>query len=685
MDKKEFDTLVKRIEELKELFPDKTAVVFGSEQLSYKQLYMKMKGISNILIKKGISPGDRIAFSAVSRPVMAALYLAIQNCNAVAVFLDKKSTPENIRKIYDESGSKLLLTHQEMGEFGEGCNIMTLKEIYEKADEEKEAENKTYHFPAKDDLAEILFTTGTTGIPKGVMLSYKAVYNILSNTIEGLSLCQDEVLLLPLPLNHSFALRVLRATLYRGATVILQEGFAFAREIANNIKKFNCTAMACVPVSYEIMRSQMKERFSEILGDLRLIEFGAGSLSVRQRKEITQLLPNVEIYNTWGSSETGGAIFCNVSEIVKNDAYSGTLGKPLEGKVQIRILDVEGNVIDSDEAHPGRMALKGDMQMSGYWNNEQATKETLKNGWLITGDVAYLKDGYVFMLGRADDIINVGGKKVSPVEIENIACQYEYVTECACIGVADDKGIYEQVPALAFVTKEGYSEEAFLKHLSQKMEHYKMPQKFMKISEFPRNRSYKIDRRALKELWDNNTDIELLNPVVETILRRRSIRKFDNRDIPKNILSMILKCGYYAPNGRNAQSWQFTVLTKEEDILRLKEAAKETARNNKVFFYGFKNPKAIILVSNAADNPDGCQDASCAAENIMLAAQSYGIGSVWLNPLMTLRNVEPVKSVLDEFGIPKGHNVWSAVALGYPAEDITTSNVQRKSDVVRFI
>lgn len=681
MEQKTLDTLVERISELKETNPDKTAVVYQQETLSYQQLYRKMVGISSILKKMGIQPGDRVAFSAVSRPVMVAVYLGIQMCNAVAVFLDKKATAENMRRIYDESGSKLLLTHKSMGEIGNGCSIMPLKEIYEKADEEKE--NQTYLPPKGEDLAELLFTTGTTGTPKGVMLSYKAVYNIFMNTIEGIGLQSDDRLLLPLPLNHSFALRVLRAVLYQGATVVLQEGFAFAKEIADNLAAFHCNAMACVPVSYEIMHSQMKDKFASILGNLRLIEFGAGSLSVRQRKEITSLLPNVTIYNTWGSSESGGAIFCNVSEAVKDDAYAGALGKPLAGKVQIKILDLEGNAIESDAAHPGRMALKGDMQMSGYWNNKEVTEETLKDGWLLTGDVAYLKDGYVFMLGRADDIINVGGKKVSPVEVENIAGQYEFVKECACIGVADEKGIYEQVPALVFVTKEGYSEEDFLRHLSEKMEHYKLPQRFMKISEFPRNRSYKIDRRALKELWENEAGTELMNPVVEAILKRRSIRKFTDKEIPQNVLDMILKCGYHAPNGRNMQSWQFTVLTREEDILRLKETAKETARKNKVFFYGFKNPKVIILVSNDTDNEDGCQDASCAVENIMLAAQSYGIGSVWLNPLMTLRNTEPVKSVLDEFGVPQGHTVWSAVALGYPAEE--GAKPQKKPDVVKYV
>ena len=161
------------------------------------------------------------------------------------------------------------------------------------------------------------------------------------------------VLLLPLPLNHSFALRVLRAVLYSGATLVLQNGFTFAKEVENNIEAYHCTGMACVPTSYEVMKSQMQDMLVPVLSKLSFMEFGAG-----------------------------------------------------------------------------------------YWNNPVTTAETLVDGWLVTGDMAYMdEDGNVYMLGRADDIINVGGEKVSPIEVENIACQYEFVKECACIGVADPEGV----------------------------------------------------------------------------------------------------------------------------------------------------------------------------------------------------------------------------------------------------
>lgn len=680
------EILVNRIMELAKTRPDKMAVAFKKETLTYRELAKKAYGIAEILKKSGITEGDKVCFSAVSKTEMPTAYLGIQLCGATAVFLDKNSTPENMAVICRESESKLLLTDRPMKEYADTCRILSLRQLYADADQVGTDGVRDYVKIQRDEnaLAELLFTTGTTGKPKGVMLTYKAVYHILSNTIQGIGIREDEVLLLPLPLNHSFALRVLRAALYQGAAVILQNGFTFAKEVENNINAYDCTALACVPASYEIMRSQMQDAFVPVCGRLRYIEFGAGSLSVRQRAEITALLPDTLIYNTWGSSESGGAIFCNVSEAVKNPVRIASLGRPLAGKVCVKYLDAEGNQVKTDAAHPGRMALKGNMQMSGYFNRPELTAKTLVDGWLITGDMAWEdEDGNIYMMGRADDLINVGGEKVSPVEVENIAGQYEGIRECACIGVEDMEGVMGQIPVLFVVARNGYSEEELLKFIAARAERYKLPQKIMLVESLPRNAMQKLDRKALGKIWENRGNTELMNPVVQALLTRRSIRRFTEQKIPDAVLEMILRTGYYAPSGHNMQSWRFTVLTKQSDIQNLKEQTKETAEREKVHFYGFENPQVLILISNDKRNPNGCQDASCAAENIMLAAHSYGIGSVWLNPLRTLRDLEPVKSVLNDFGIPENHIIWAAVALGYPYHEGTL--LKKKKDVIKYI
>lgn len=670
------DYLVSRIEALAGSQPDKTALIFRKEKLTYRELYEKMTGIAAFLEEEKIGKGSRVCFSAVSRPEAAAVYLGIQLYGAIAVPADKNASAENLASLYELSESELLLSAKPVKE---DIRVCSLKEVYQKA----EKQEYTFIKPDGEEIAEILFTSGTTGKPKGVMLSYRAVYHILSNTIEGTGIREDEIVLLPLPLHHSFALRVLRAVLYKGGTVVLQNGFTFAKEAENNITEHHCTAMACVPASYEVMKNQMQNVFAPVMRKLRYIEFGAGSLSVRQRREITEMLPDTLIFNTWGSSESGGAVFCNVSEVVHDEKTIGALGRPLPGKVRMQVLDEDGNVMNSDKLHPGRMVLQGDMQMSGYWKDPENTADALRNGWLWTSDQVYLEKGYVYMLGRADDIINVGGEKVSPLEIENTAGQYEYIRDCACIGAADPEGITGQIPVLFVVTKAGYKEEELQKYLAAKMDRYKLPKQYIALEQIPRNRMQKIDRRELRSIYENKDQISLINPVMQAILSRHSVRRFTAEDIPENILQMILKAGYHAPTDHNMQSWRFTVLVKKEDIELLKEKTAAAAAADNVYFYGFENPKAVVLVSNDERNASGCQDASCAAENMMIAAASYGVGSVWLNPLRTLRHAEPVSSFLDDCGIPENHIVWAMIALGYPASDV--GSPQRRSDVVHII
>lgn len=678
-----FDTLIHRIFELADSQPDHTAVAFKKDSLTYRALADKIRAAGGMLSRMGVTRGDRVLFTALSKPEMVVAYLGIQYIGAVAVFIDKNSTPENAAAIYQDAQAVLFLTDKPMKEHGEGLNLSSLKQLY--AADLAAAECPEYTMPDEDAMAELLFTTGTTGKPKGVILSYRAVFNILKNTIEGIGITPQERLLLPLPLNHSFALRVLRALLYAGATVILQNGFAFAREVELNQEAFGCTAIAAVPASMELLSGQMQGEFPRIMGKFRYIEVGAGSLTIAQRKRLAAQLPHTTIINTWGSSETGGALFVNVSEAVSHEKRVGAVGKPLPG-VMLRVLDADGKPMEkSDADHPGRMALKGDMIMSGYWHRDALTAETLKNGWLITSDLVYTDaDGYVYMLGRADDIINVGGEKVSPIEVENAAGEYELLRECACIGADDPNGVLGQVPVLFVVTDSpDFTEAGIQTFLAARLERCKLPQQYITLPELPRNRMGKIDRKALRGLLLQRGEKDLMNPVVRAILTRHSIRKFLEKPVPREILDMLLTAACHAPSGHNMQTWRFTVLYDREKISQLKETITKVAKEKKVGFYGFEQPPCLILISNDTRNPDGCQDASCAAQNIFLAAHSYGLGSVWLNALMNLCDEPEIRALLTSYGIPANHRVWCMAAVGYPAAPGVA--LAKKKDVVFYV
>jgi len=672
------ETLVEKVLSYGGTQPDKKAVCFKDTAVTYGELTKRVVGMASLLRSMGIEKGQRVMLNAVSKPEYIAGFLAIQYIGAVTVAVDKYAKLENIYGIWEAAQAECFLADGK--KLPEGIRNVSLKKLYEGSVPGQGAVD--YVKPEEGQLCELLFTTGTTGKPKGAMLSYRCIYANMLNTCNGVRMRESDIVLNPLPLNHSFGMRVLRSTLYLGATVVLQNGFTFAKEIETNIKQHHCTAMACVPASMEVIYRQMQEQFAPIIGQLRYIEFGAGSVNVDMKKKLLALLPDTRLYNTWGSTETGGAVFL---DITNHPDKLASIGRPLEG-IEVKAVDPDGNeVAAKDMETAGRMILHGRMRMEGYWNEPELTAETIQGDWLYTNDLIYIDDdGFIFMLGRADDIINVGGEKVSPIEVENIAQEYGGVRECACIGVHDPEGIVGQVPVLYVAAENGMvDEDALLKYLARRMEKYKLPQEFIQVDKLPRNQMKKLDRKALHRMYEERSRIDLMNPVICSLLARRSVRSFTEETIDGKILDMILKTGYYAPSGHNMQTWRFTVLKSQDKIKQLKEVTRVTAEEKKVHFYGFENPQVLILVSNDRRNQDGIQDSSCAAENMMLAAQSYGIGSVWLNPLMTLCDEPKIRELLNSYQIPVQHVVWAAVALGYPKAP--GKLLAKKENVVRII
>lgn len=667
-------TLVQAVLDRGEITPDRPAVLFKDEQLTYGGLSHKVKALAKELKEKyGVRRHDFVAVTAVSHPEYIAVLLAVQYLGAVVLPLDKAAKPTAVLDICAAAETKLLLTDFKI----EGA--VSLKGLYTLAEDKVAAPR--YELPKPEDLAEILFTTGTTGKPKGAMLTYENLQASMDNTWNGIGMLDSDRVLIPLPLNHSFGMRVLRAALWGGAAVVLQNGFAFAKEIENNITVHSCTALVSVPTSMDLTLRQMGERFPKILGKLRYIEVSAGALPIDMRKRLLGLLPHTQIHNTWGSTETGGALFLNLSE---HPDKLASAGKPLEG-IDLKVVDKEGNTVEArDIDSAGRMALRGRMQMVGYYNMPDATAQSLIDGWLLTNDMVYIdRDGYVYMLGRADDIINVGGEKVSPVEVEQAAQEFSGVRMCACIGVDDPDGVTGKAPVLYVVPESGFQEAELARYLAGRLERYKLPKRYILVHTLPQNRMQKLDRSALKRMWEETADTPLTNDVIRCLMERRSVRDFTDQPVPRALLEVILQTGIHAPSGHNMQTWQFTVLLQREKIQRLKQVIAPVAERRKVHFYGFNDPPVIILVSNDRRNHDSIQDSSCAAENMMLAAHSLGLGSVWINALSSICDEPEIRELLDSYGIPARHTVIATLALGWPQEPGRL--LAKKQNVVRWV
>ena len=661
--------------------PDKLCVASGKTSLTYGEVARRVRTAARTLSAQwGVGRGDRVMISGVPLPDYVIALLAVQYLGAVTVPVDRLARKDTLSALIDYLKPAVFLT-----EAGDAFPETRKVSLFGLTRSEQAGEIVLPpQCVEREDVAEMLFTTGTTGSPKAVMLAYRSVRAITRNTIAGIGLRADDVVLVPLPLNHSVGMRVLRSALTAGAGIVLQDGFAFAQELEENIVRHRCTGLVCVPASVEIVRRQMRDRFPLTLGRLRYIEFGAGFLSVAMKRKLLAELPHTTLYNTWGSSETGGAIFLDVTG---NPDRLESLGRPVEG-VEFATLREDGSFGPArDFASAGRMALRGDMRMLGYYKLPEETADALRGDWLVTNDLAYADDdGFVHMLGRADDIINVGGEKVAPVDVENIVGEFDGIRECACIGVEDR--MMGQVPVLYYVTDvPGFDQAELERFVARRAERYQLPGHYVRIDALPRNRMGKLDRRAIVKLWEESLRFAGAKrgmDAIEALLTRKSVRDFTDEPVSKEQLETIVRCGIQAPSAHNLQAWRFTVVTQQAVIGRIRELLSGKARDYRAVCHGFNNPAAVILVTNDARNRNAAQDSACAAENMLLAAHALGLGAVWNNAIGSMKEDADVRKVLDELNVPARHLPWLLILLGHPL-DAGQAAPRRRTDVVTWV
>lgn len=676
------NTEVSRVLYHAETKADKIALRFKKQTITYGELGIKIKETAARMIQKGIGAEDYVLLSAPSRIEYIVAYLALHYIGAIVVPMNKISNEQHVDYIYKQFEVRCFITDEPKMKTREG--VLSLTELCN--GEEISYDGQEMYVPADENMSsEILFTTGTTGNPKGAVFSYKGIVANTYNTVVGSKMQEDEVVLLPVPLNHSFGLRIMRTALYVGATIVLQSGFMFAKELETNINEYHCTCMACVPSALQIIYQQAGERYAEFLGKLRYIEFSTGALDVATRKKLAEALPETKIINSWGSTETGGVLFI---ELHADKEKISSAGIPVGG-VKIKVVDDSGNEIVSSKDCLGRLAMSGDMIMKEYCNNPELTRQTIQDGWIYTNDLSYIdEDGFVYLLGRVDDIINVGGEKVAPIEVEKYTNLMPGINSSACIGVEDPKKVLGQVPVVYLVKEDqSITEEDVKKYCGGCMPSYMVPQYVNFVSEIPRNYLGKLDRKELKKWWDTGMsgeiDTTLDNEIIRNMMTRRSVRSFTDKPVERKYIEKMLECARFAPSGHNMQTWRFTVIEDAEKIARLKELTKNVAAQKGTSFYGFMNPKVLIVVSNDRRNVCAVHDSACAIENIMLAANSYGIGSCWLNSWIAISDEACIREEFNAYKIPDTHIVYGIVALGYPNGSVKTP--AKKNDVIVYL
>lgn len=494
--------VAERLASLAKEQPMKIITSFQGREMSYAELYEQAKRLAGYFQLKGYEQEDIIAVYLINSDYFLTCYYACQLGGFTILPINTKLTAPEVDYIIKHSEAKALIydarltsilddlpetmeTFEDLLELGEDN---TLLEIFQNDslsfNEVKVAENTT---------TVIFYTSGTTGKPKGVMLSAANVRATAKLYVEALELNSGDRMQIVAPLFHCAASHVFSIPIiYAGGTVIIEEGFS-PEQTMDTLEQEKITVFFGVPAMYSILLNSPKMETLD-LSNLRLFTYGAAPMPFELIRKIKTLYPEVKVQNIYGQTENSPAA------TTLKDHYAlekvGSVGEPVPG-TEVRVVDENGNPLPTGQV--GEIAVKGPQLMKGYLKNEEATKQAIRDGWLYTGDLGRMdEDGLLYIVDRKKDMIIRGGENVYPVEVEEVLYEIPEVLEAAVVGVPHE--VYGEVPKAYVVLKEGkqLTEEEVLTKCSKSLAKFKLPAEVEFIDSLPRNASGKVLKMTLR-------------------------------------------------------------------------------------------------------------------------------------------------------------------------------------------
>jgi len=503
------------LENAAEKYPDKQAVWYKNEWMTYAEIETLSNKMANYLKEIRISKGDRVAILYENSFNYVISYFAVLKIGAVDVSLNTETTADTLIHALNDSGAKAVITNkrytkclvpalrkvsglkeviadqQDLSAYHDigHCNQINLREIYNnvKADHP--------HVKCIDlDLASIVYTSSSTGAPRGVMLTHLNMVSNAKSIVKYLELTDADRVMAVLPFFYIYGKSLLTTHFSVGGSVVIDNRFIFPQVILETMKQQKVTGFAGVPSTFLILLNRSAVRDFEF-ESLRYVTQAGGAMAPSVQKKVAKVFAPAKLFIMYGATEAGPRLSYLDPDMLH--LKWGSIGKAVSN-VELFVADKSGNRLPPNCS--GEIVARGSNIMAGYWNDPIETSRVLKNGYYYTGDIGKIdEDGYIYYVGRTKDIIKVRGFRISSKEVEDALLEINEIHEVAVIGV-DDPILGEAIKAFivlrdnAELTKENIRDA-----LKAKLPPYKHPSHINFVTSIPKNKSGKVLKLKLKK------------------------------------------------------------------------------------------------------------------------------------------------------------------------------------------
>ena len=498
--------------------PDREAIIFEGNRWSFSDLADRSNRLANALAGMGVGQGDKVGMLQVNCNECIEVYFATAKLGATYVPLNFRARAEELEFMINFSEASALFLGQRYVKMiismreqipgmknlvsveGPAEGMLDYESVIAGADPEE-----VFTDIDDNDTSILMFTAGTTGQPKGVMLTHDNLATYVLNNVSPADPDIEEKNILTVPLYHIAGMQAVLAAVYGGRTLVVQRQFE-PSDWMTLVESESVTRAMMVPTMLKQLMEH--EEFPDRnLSSLQVITYGAAPMPVEVITKAIEVFPGTRFINAFGQTESASTITMLTPEdhVIEGSPGEraiklkrlGSIGRAL-GDTEVKIFDEDGSEQPVDEV--GEIVARGPRVMKGYWKAEEATNSTIRNGWLYTGDIGYMDEaGYIFLSGRAKDIIIRAGENISPEQVEATLHSHPAIDEAAVIGVPDPQW-GETVRAIVALKAGAQASEAdIIEHCRGQLASFKKPESVIFVDSLPRNPLGKVLKRVLRD------------------------------------------------------------------------------------------------------------------------------------------------------------------------------------------